>query len=437
MTRYWRYMDTDIDGDAKIESRRTVFGLNKIPDQYRLAFVPHNTEVLGLVDSTPAQSSNSPDIPLLRFLYRIFSSPLSTPKLSSSFNLVKGMVALLQSLYASLTLYRTNGGQVNRYGYAAPGLTVLPYAVMSTLNLMANLVAPHYPTLYLVRSEVMEEAEQRTEVPFHYVVGSVVDESDTNDVKEGWSEVAGSFKDDDELLHVSPSAEEDEKIKISDSSHQTIYVPACPKFRRTNDFQTSPLRLFIESEFPLRGLQFPDYMARREQVLIQPSLQIHPRNVGAPRPRWLNSTSHCLRRCQRLASTYLPPAFYAILMSIMPVSRSSSSELHLLNNSAPPQMLLELGLSLFIIFAELLITLAVSKFKGQQSTVAQRGWTVAWLIASIYGLFITLARRSQTSDRTSKFMICYQTLIVGAPAIGGFVVVFQMLNAYGICYKFV
>ena len=142
------------------------------------------------------------------------------------------MAALLQSLYASLTLYRTNGGQVNRYGFAAPGLTVLPYAVMSTINLMANLVAPNYPTLYLVRSEVMEEAERRTGLPFHYTVGKVVDKSGFNDIDiEGWSEIAGSFKDDDKLLSVSPSAEEDGKIEICDSSHQTIYVPACPRFR--------------------------------------------------------------------------------------------------------------------------------------------------------------------------------------------------------------
>jgi hypothetical protein len=390
-TPFWSYTDTDL---VEIESRRVVFGLSKPPDQYRFAFVPRNTEVLGLVDSTPTPSTNFPDIPLLRPLYRIFTSPLSTPKLSSSFNRVKGMTALLQSLYASLTLYRTGGGQVNRYGFAAPGLTVLPYAVMSILNLMANLVAPHYPTLYLVRSEVMEEAERRTGLPFHYVVGKVVDESDTNDiVMQGWSEIAGSFKYDDKLLCVSPSAEEDEKIEMRDSSHQTLYVPSCPIFRRTDDFQTSPLRQFIESKFPLRGLRFPQYqyMARRQQALIQP-----------------------LWRYQQLASAYI---------SVVP--GVSDDDLH------------EKALVGIIFFAELFITLALSKFKRQQSTLAQRAWTVTWLVAGIFGGLISQVWRLETSPMVSRFTVCSHMILLGAPAIGGFVVVFQMLKAYGICYKFV
>jgi hypothetical protein len=335
------------------------------------------------------------------------------------------MAALLQSLYASLTLYRTGGGQVNRYGFAAPGLTVLPYAVMSILNLMANLVAPHYPTLYLVRSEVMEEAERRTGLPFHYVVGKVVEESDANDiVMEGWFEIAGSFKDDDKLLDVSPSADE-EKIEICDSSHQTIYVPACPRFRRTDDFQTSPFRQFIESG---SGLTFPSprdqYMARRQQALIQPSLQLHPQsNVGALRPRRPYSISYWLRRSQQLASTYISSA-YIVLVS----SGSSGSE------SSDPY---ETSTVVIIFYAELFTTLALSKFKGQQSTLAQRAWTVTWLVAGIFGGLISQVWRLETSPMVSRFNVCFCMVVLGAPAIGGFVVVFQMLKAYGICYKFV
>jgi hypothetical protein len=96
-TLFWSYTDTDLVG---IGSRR-VFGLSEPPDQYMFAFVPRNAVVLELVDSTPTPSSNFPDIPLLRFVYRNSAPPVSTPKLSSSFNRVKGMVALLQSIYAS------------------------------------------------------------------------------------------------------------------------------------------------------------------------------------------------------------------------------------------------------------------------------------------------------------------------------------------------
>ena len=154
-SRFWSYGDTALDEIG----HRAVFGFSKPPEQYSFAFVPRNTKVLGLKNPTQAASSNVP-VPLL-------ASPDSTPKLSSSFNLIKGIAAILQLLYTSITLYHTSGGQVNKYGFAAPGLTVIPYAVMSFLNLMANLLTPHYPTMYLVRSEVMEEAERRTGSPFH------------------------------------------------------------------------------------------------------------------------------------------------------------------------------------------------------------------------------------------------------------------------------
>ena len=61
------------------------------------------------------------------------------------------MVSIVQVLLASATLYETRGDQFNQYGYAAFGLTVIPYIVMSIVNLLGNLLTPDFPTLYLVR----------------------------------------------------------------------------------------------------------------------------------------------------------------------------------------------------------------------------------------------------------------------------------------------
>ena len=340
--RFWSFADT---GLVKI-GPRMVFGFRKPPDQYEFAFVPRNTEVLGLDDPAAIDTDES-------------ESPISTPKLSSSFNLVKGMAALLQLLYTSFTLYHTNGGQLKRYGFAAPGLTVLPYAVMSGLNLIANLVTPHYSTLYLVRSKVMEEAERRTGSRFHYVVGEVVDESGTDG--DGWSEIAGSFKDDDKVLYVTPSAEKDKRIEISDGSSgessQKLYVPACPRFRRTDKTR---------------------YMARRSKI---------------------------------------PSSAYEMLLVA------------------------------FIVAAEICIMLALSHFSGQQSTFAQRVWIVTWLFSGyVFGIigylwgYMNLQKRPRLPSWVKVTIpLVYVPIIycLCAPAIGGFVVVSQMLKAYGICYRFV
>jgi hypothetical protein len=47
--------------------------------------------------------------------------------LSSSYSFVKGTIAIIQVLYASATVYKaTRGPQIDQYGFAAFGLTVIP-----------------------------------------------------------------------------------------------------------------------------------------------------------------------------------------------------------------------------------------------------------------------------------------------------------------------
>ena len=230
---------------------------------------------------------------------------------------------------------------------------------MSGLNLIANLLTPHYPTMYLVRSEVMEEAERRAGSPFHYVVGKIVDESGTDD--DGWSdsEIAGSFKDDDEVLYVTPSesAGKDKKIEISDGSGQTIFVPSCPIFRRTDDTR---------------------YMARHSII-----------------------SSRVCKIC----------------------------------------------LVTFIVGVEIFVALALSNFSGQQSTLAQRVWIVTWLLTGycfVVMTFLWSYYGATHKGESGEFfpwvrrVIVYLSIasIFGVPVWGGFVVVSQMLKAYGICYEY-
>ena len=236
---------------------------------------------------------------------------------------------------------------------------------------------------------------------------------------KGWSEIAGSFKDDDEVLHVTHSAEEDKEIKIRDISSQRIYVPACPRFRRTDDVQTSPLGQFNETH--QHELEFPRYMARHQQVLIQSSYF---------------SFSRLSAQLQSCVQSLRPHIRYIPLPQGRHDTTFASSEFNAY----------EIHLIVFISGAEFLIMLALSKFSGQQSTLAQRAWIVAWIFAG--SLFAALIRPMNAIDRAnsnkdglvSSFLDIALLLYLfshGAPAVGGFVVVSQMLKAYGICYKFV
>ena len=99
------------------------------------------------------------------------TQPKTTAEVSSSYSLAQGLVAVFQTLYASATLYRARGDQIERYGYAAFGLTVAPYLVMSIVNLVSTILTPNYPTTFMVESEIMREAARRDGARFDGVVG--------------------------------------------------------------------------------------------------------------------------------------------------------------------------------------------------------------------------------------------------------------------------
>ena len=328
--RLWSFEDT---GLVEI-GYQVVLGKTKPPEQYTFVVVPKNAKLREPENFTEIYNART----------------LITPNLSPSFNLIRSIASLLQLLYTSFTLYQTNGSQLKQYGFVAPGLTVIPYAVMSGLNLIANLLTPYYPKMYLVRSEVMEEAERRAGSPFPYVVGEIVDESGTGDNGQSESEISGSFKVDDKVLYVTPSAsaEKDKRIEISDSSDQTISVPSCPRFRGPDDTR---------------------YMEGRSKI---------------------------------------------------------------------PSKICGIFLVTFIFAAEILIALALSNFRGQHSTLAQRVWIVTWVTAGhCFGVITFIWSYNGGHNNSFRVLVyIFIGLIFSVPAWGGLVVVFQMLLAYGICYDY-
>jgi hypothetical protein len=100
---------------------RQIHGSFKMPPGYQLGFVPMHAKYQ---DTNSYQSSNSS----------------GTITLSCSYNSVKVLVSLGQAIYAITTLYRSHGDQITQYGYAAFGLMVAPYAVISVVNFVGSLI---------------------------------------------------------------------------------------------------------------------------------------------------------------------------------------------------------------------------------------------------------------------------------------------------------
>jgi hypothetical protein len=102
-------------------------------------------------------------------LWKVTVPVCPTPNMTS-----KVLVSPAQALYAFYTLYQARGDQVSRYGYAAFGLTVLPYAVMSTIKLIGAFFTPTFDGLYLVQSDTLLEASGRAGANFVRVVGTLL-----------------------------------------------------------------------------------------------------------------------------------------------------------------------------------------------------------------------------------------------------------------------
>jgi hypothetical protein len=67
------------------------------------------------------------------------------------------LFAALVQLFSVISLLRTNKPK----DYGAYQLTLVPYAMMSLINIVSGFFTPSYPAVYMVRSSVMEEAERR------------------------------------------------------------------------------------------------------------------------------------------------------------------------------------------------------------------------------------------------------------------------------------
>ncbi|KAL8744471.1 MAG: hypothetical protein Q9190_003285 [Brigantiaea leucoxantha] len=102
-------------------------------------------------------------------------------KLASTYDIPRILFSLIQTGSAGYALYRARGAQIDRFGCAAFGLTVLPYMVVSVVNLIGSLLTSEYETMYLVHSAMMDEMNNKGGI-CDGVVGSIED-PDSDDIR--------------------------------------------------------------------------------------------------------------------------------------------------------------------------------------------------------------------------------------------------------------
>ena len=378
-----------------------VHGTYRIPEGYSLAIVPPDAVILDL------------------------DGGIGSSAISCSYSFVKALVALAQTTYAVSTLYSSAGDQVDRYGYAAFGLTVAPYAVMSIVNLLGNLCTPDYPALYLVESSIMDEARQR---PLGYFSGTV-----------------GRLKEE-HALDIRGSTHDLSQIVGPLEFRQTFGDELSVRFRVLADMSSQP---GLYPETALHYLSFSDKVLResvsgssvgeeKTWVVLEDATTKYDPVIRVPSCNPFKSASSPVE-----ASKY----------SIRRTRPESSAKLEKVNVELEDlvsrrktflrKRVLEYILTFLLSIIPLIINGAMSHFHPHSSTPSQRSWTMVWLaVGTVSGFLYILLQRSGQGNRkhqklAGKWWSPFLTLIGyingASPAIGGFFVVGQMLNDYGSC----
>lgn len=295
-----------------------------------------------------------------------------------SYNFAKVALALLQTITAAATLYRARGNQITLYGYSAFGLTVTPYLIMSIVNLLAQMVMPEYPKLYMVRSPEMDEAEQRGGY-FNSVIGrlSPSEFPSPYTAKARKTEQTFQFSIQEDPKRRSPGSR-DGQVELLEPD--IVHIPFC------SHFELEHSKVFNQRGEQLRtSLSFHRFQSGKEyeDITAQPERQ----------------------RLKSFTAFFLGPILVVGVVSI-------------------------------------LIIALLTHFHPGQSTRAQRSWTLSWLaFGTFFGWlgpiitikFFSALEKGITDIRTIATAIVYGLFFV--PAIGGFVVVIQMLEAYGTCIR--
>ncbi|KAF2670382.1 hypothetical protein BT63DRAFT_424327 [Microthyrium microscopicum] len=382
---------------------RKVHGALAIPKGYRLACVPADATV------------NPPENQDLKSLTE--PSPHYQPSrvIANSFGLSKAVIALIQVSYGAYSLMAARGKYTAIHGYATCALTVIPYILMSALNCVAQCVTPNYDALFLVRSDIMDEAKERGGI-----FGDVVGELDQNDVKPHHESMTYTFSQLESSashgeLKATASTGEDQ-IKRGDLQP----IECC-------SFSANP-KIHEHDKPPRRWIHVPACTPFARKQVIAEYVVVPPKDKRGYTSSAIENDP--AKRDYKKGQTSLP--------------------------GKGPRWTIQIVVTLLLALCCILLKGKLSSwFKNRQSTRAQRGWTMSWFVTGVVLAPLSDHFEAMVMDwirdtvqsawdnprNTNTLREAFVTLsgilvaiaCMAAPAIGGLIVVGQMLRQDGNC----
>jgi len=391
--------------------REVIHGIHHLPPGYIFAIVPPNT-----VFAAP-------------------SNPSSKIEIAATYSYVKALVALIQTAYTVMTLYKSRGDQITRYGWAAFGLTVAPYAVMSNMNLFGNLCRADYASLYMVESRVMDEARRRDGL-FEGTIARVEEE-------EGARVCVGEGVEGEEMEDVEFMEGGDGGIvccSASSSLHSLVQDSERPDM---SDIKPSPTTSSsitrVSTQRTWKVLDLPpklDYTATETlPILFIPSC--NPLKLLPSSTTTSNQAPHYLiqKTALKRYTWFSKPRLWTLKFQ-HPFSRTHTHWFTL-------KLLTILSISL----SPLLITGLISRFAHgnapKNDLSLYKTWVMQWMISgALTGLGLVSdqegyeARPMEVAGEKGVGKVRWRLVryvVSAAPAVGGMVVVGKMVREYGVC----
>lgn len=383
--------DLDLTTSVSLTTHHILTDITELPEGYRLQILPRNFQIEDVPETNDMNATEANAAQANR--------PKTAPMYKSREALKFG-ASIVQLLFASSSLYRTRGSQIEQYGYSAYGLSVIPYILMSIINLTANIITPHYPLLYIVRSDVLAEAESRANRKFSFQTAKLVQTHVPGDYYTiQFLEVS------DTECYITGQPETDGEIMAGDTAEKGVGKQ--PSLTNNGNIVT---RSTDEQEAE---------RVDQKDLIVETVKEVPEERVGR-----LSASSEERKGPSVDGSQQLWDGFVLVPKFDRPYTEDDWWTVKVFNPSA-------ILLGFLALVAPYVIIGCLTHFQTGSSTTAQRSWMMSWLVfGQVLGLLVGL---QDIKNLESAIAVGFWIVICGAPAIGGLVVVGQMIIASGTC----
>ena len=343
-----------------------------------------NIKVHGLCKLAPGYGLSyiSPNVKVFERHYaQLGNQDVKPTRLASTHNIPRILFSLIQTVSGGYSLYKARGSQIDRYGFAAFGLTVLPYMIVSIINVIASLLSAEYETVFMVHSAMMDEMVSR---------GGIVDG------------VVGSLQ---------------ENTIVESSGY--IGTSCAQEASRTVGFQGS--------EDHLHGFEVGVDKTRKFNVLPYEPPRL------APTRKWIVRACHRYRQWHGLVTLYDPKPQPSVTGPAIDIPTHPT-----LHSLSPPWYQKRLNIfALIILSLTLALPYAViailTGWKAKHSTTVQQNFVLLWLVHGQFQGYAVAKVERLTGKKSSIRGLLLIFLFYGCNCVMGLTIVAQEMLESGTC----